>query len=750
MIPLFKVYMSEEAIKRSTEVLRSGYIGQGPVVDEFEDYLKTYLKNDKVLTLNSATSAEHLALHLLKKPSSNVTVMDGAGSSKNEWPGLEPGDEILATALTCLYHNSPILLADGTTSTIGKIVKKKLDAEVVSYNTKTQAFENKRITNWIKKPLGDSEWYYVTYSTAKPVRTNKTFGVYVTGDHEFLTTSGYKRADKLTKEDKILTNELKYNSKQLELINGILLGDGHLSKKIKSGRSRLSTTHTEKNLDYINLIYNSLNESLVKSIRASYKHTKKSYILESKKTAQLSELRDKWYPDTKKVVPPDIELTPLTLAAWYMDDGSFQHAPTLCTDCFTPEDTSVLLNKLIELGIHANLHKTRNTTRIYIPNFKKDSKEYLGYADKFFEIIAPYIVDSMQYKLPEKFRGRFNPELYNLGDMEVYTATPEVIKKDPAKKYSKEVYCIEVEDNHNFISQNLILKNCTASNFPIILGGYKIKWVDVDPLTLNMDLDDLARKISPKTKVIMLVFWGGMPVDMTKLEAIQARAQSMYGFKPAIIIDGAHSFGSTFNNKPINNFGHITTYSFQAIKHITSVDGGALVLPHSELYRRGKLLRWYGIDRNENRKEFRCESDVEEAGTKWHMNDVNAAIGLENLKASKNVLNAFIENAEYYNQELKNVSGVTLLTPTPGAKSAYWLFTMKVTNRDDFTVRLSEKGIVTSRVHERNDKHTATRPYISQLPTLDKVSKEMICIPVGWWVSREDREYIVKTIKEGW
>lgn len=391
MIPLFKVYMSEEAIKRSTEVLRSGYIGQGPVVDEFEDYLKIYLKNDKVLTLNSATSAEHLALHLLKKPSSNITVMDGAGSTKNEWPGLEPGDEILATALTCL-----------------------------------------------------------------------------------------------------------------------------------------------------------------------------------------------------------------------------------------------------------------------------------------------------------------------------------------------------------------------ASNFPIILGGYKIKWVDVDPLTLNMDLDDLARKISPKTKAIMLVFWGGMPVDMTKLESIQSRAQSMYGFKPAIIIDGAHSFGSTFNNKPINNFGHITTYSFQAIKHVTSVDGGALVLPHSELYRRGKLLRWYGIDRNENRKEFRCESDVEEAGTKWHMNDVNAAIGLENLKASKNILNAFIENAEYYNQELKNVPGVTLLTPTPGAKSAYWLFTMKVTNRDDFTARLSEKGIVTSRVHERNDKHTATRPYISQLPTLDKVSKEMICIPVGWWVSREDREYVAKTIKEGW
>ena len=68
-IPLFKVYMSEEAPKAATEVLKSGFIGQGPVVDEFEKHLRNFFQNDYVVTVNSATSAEHLALHMLKKPS---------------------------------------------------------------------------------------------------------------------------------------------------------------------------------------------------------------------------------------------------------------------------------------------------------------------------------------------------------------------------------------------------------------------------------------------------------------------------------------------------------------------------------------------------------------------------------------------------------------------------------------------------------------------------------------------------------
>lgn len=291
---------------------------------------------------------------------------------------------------------------------------------------------------------------------------------------------------------------------------------------------------------------------------------------------------------------------------------------------------------------------------------------------------------------------------------------------------------------------------CTATNWPILANGYKIKWVDIDENTLNVDLDDLERKISPTTKVIMLVHWGGYPIDLDRVKAIQAKAFYLYGFKPAVIEDCAHSFGSTYKGKPLGTHGNMCTYSFQAIKHITSVDGGALFVPHEELYNRGKLLRWYGIDREANRKEFRCEADVKEWGFKFHMNDVSATVGIENLKYADDIIKAHQSNAAFYNSELANIDGITLLENKDDRESAYWLYTIKAKNRDGLIKHLSEKGIAAGRVHERNDLHTTVREYITPLPTLDRVIKEMVSIPVGWWVTEEDRQYIVDAIKEGW
>ena len=151
-----------------------------------------------------------------------------------------------------------------------------------------------------------------------------------------------------------------------------------------------------------------------------------------------------------------------------------------------------------------------------------------------------------------------------------------------------------LEDGDEVLSTPL---TCTATSFPILANNLKIKWVDVDPKTMNMDLDDLARKITPKTKVIMLVHWGGMPLDLDKVKEIQNKAQAMFGFKPAVIEDCAHSFGSMYKGKKIGTHGNICVFSLQAIKHITSIDGGVMILPHPELYKRAKLLRWYGIDR---------------------------------------------------------------------------------------------------------------------------------------------------------
>ena len=289
---------------------------------------------------------------------------------------------------------------------------------------------------------------------------------------------------------------------------------------------------------------------------------------------------------------------------------------------------------------------------------------------------------------------------------------------------------------------------CTASNWPVLANGLKIKWVDIDPTTLNMDLDDLERKIGPKTKAIVAVHWGGYPIDLDRLKAIQEKSKQIYGFKPAIIEDGAHSFGSEYKGKKLGNHGNMVMYSLQAIKHITAIDGGLLILPHQELHNRAKLIRWYGIDRDGNRKDFRCEADIEEWGFKFHMNDVCATVGIENLKDAEWIIGKHRDNAKFYDKNLKGLNGITLLSRHEGHESAFWIYSMLVENRDGFYKHMKDCGIVVSQVHERNDKHTCVREFRSHLPNLEKTISKVVSIPVGWWVTEEQRQYIVDCIKK--
>jgi len=290
---------------------------------------------------------------------------------------------------------------------------------------------------------------------------------------------------------------------------------------------------------------------------------------------------------------------------------------------------------------------------------------------------------------------------------------------------------------------------CTASNWPIVANGLKIKWVDIDPSTLNMDLEDLERKMTPNTKAIMGVHWGGYPLDLDEIKGVQKRFKEKHGWSPILIEDGAHSMGTKYKGKFLGNHGNFVMNSFQAIKHITSVDGGLLYCPTKEMTERAKLLRWYGIDRNpKGRTDFRCEADIEEWGFKFHMNDVCAAIGIENFKHLETIVDTHQDNALYYDTHLKGVKGVTLLKREEGFDSAFWIYTMLVDDRPSFYKYMENCGIMVSQVHERNDKHSCMSEFKTELPNLENTIGNVVSIPVGWWVTPEDREYIVDAIKK--
>jgi len=287
---------------------------------------------------------------------------------------------------------------------------------------------------------------------------------------------------------------------------------------------------------------------------------------------------------------------------------------------------------------------------------------------------------------------------------------------------------------------------CTATNMPILNARAKINWADIG-LDLNIDYIDVRKQASKETaKAIIVVHWGGYPCDMEEIYSIGK------DYNIPIIEDAAHCYGSVYRDSIIGDcaYSDFTMMSFQAIKHLTTVDGGVLFTRSCKDHTRGRLLRWYGIDREGARTDFRCEEDIEEGGDKYHMNDVCATIGLANMSLAEDNVEKTRSNARYYDRELSEVDGIRITQNAPDRLSSYWLYTMLVEKRSDFCTMMATKGISVSRVHERNDKHTCFKDFRKELPMLEEVMQKYICIPVGWWVSKEDREYIVKCIKEGW
>ncbi len=292
---------------------------------------------------------------------------------------------------------------------------------------------------------------------------------------------------------------------------------------------------------------------------------------------------------------------------------------------------------------------------------------------------------------------------------------------------------------------------CVATNFPILLNKMNIQWVDIDENTLNMNLVDLKNKLSERTKIISLVHWGGTPIDLDELKKILDYAESRFGFRPIVVEDCAHSFGAEYNNKKLGSHGNIVMYSFQAIKHLTTIDGGLLVLPTKELYERAKLLRWFGIsrERKNKQKDFRVEDNIVECGFKFHMNDVNASVGIANLELTIKNIEKHRSNAMFFDTNLKHMKSISLLKHNSKSNSSYWIYSFRIkSKRNEFIEFMREKGICVSQIHGRNDKHSCLDKFVCELPVLDRIEQEIICIPVGWWLSTNDLNKIVLSIKQ--
>lgn len=275
---------------------------------------------------------------------------------------------------------------------------------------------------------------------------------------------------------------------------------------------------------------------------------------------------------------------------------------------------------------------------------------------------------------------------------------------------------------------------CTATNIPLIRRKADIKFVDIGD-NFTMDYDDVCKKISDKTKALVVVTLGGIPID-TRIFDIAKQ------FDVPVVVDAAQSLGVS------EQYGDYICYSFQAIKHFNTADGGMLVLRNQEEYDRAKKLRWFGIDREaKKRVNWKCmvnhqmAMEIEEAGYKYHMNDVAAALGMVGLFHSDEILEQRKLICDTY---LRN-----LWTHVPVVcGGSFWLLAVMVNDRDKVMDYLTKEGVENDLVQLRNDIFKVFGGERQDLPNMNRIESQYLYLPLNCKLTVENTEFISRKLIE--
>jgi len=279
---------------------------------------------------------------------------------------------------------------------------------------------------------------------------------------------------------------------------------------------------------------------------------------------------------------------------------------------------------------------------------------------------------------------------------------------------------------------------CMATNEPIFNMGANLIFADIDPRTGNICPESVKKKLTKKTKAIVCVHWAGQPFEIDAINEI-ARNREI-----KVIEDAAHALGASYNNKVIGSHSDYVCFSFQAIKHLTTADGGAICSKSKYDDIKIKKMRWFGIDRKYSGSKW--EQDITFSGFKYHMNNINAVIGLEQMKHIDGIIGAHKKNGLFFDQNIKN-KNVNILERNDYSESSHWIYTVLVEDRDKFKMFLNDNGISSDVVHVRNDNYSIFKKFKSgDLLGADYFCNRMINIPVGWWLKESELEKIANTV----
>ncbi len=362
----------------------------------------------------------------------------------------------------CMPAQSLIETEDGI-MTIKQIVESAYKGKVKSYSEKEGFIYSPVIGHFVRRNEEKKKWVRLVSSLTGTSRET----IICSEDHEcsfvsdvFNPVIEYKPARELPGNYIVMepssavgriTNSL-FNKEQLSVVLGTLLGDGSFTKQ-----NALKMVHSDKQKKYAEYKAFLLGGSTKERIGGGYSPSLQTSVYVGA-NAQICKLRELMYSNGKKEIHSIVHMIdPISLAFWYMDDGycvydnrnrNWKPMVAISTDGFTKEENELLVKRLIDLGISSKVFQYKNYWRIKIEDH-----------DAFFNMISPYIIDSMKYKIPDRFHSiqlkSINNDPLNFGLMKV-----EGLKE---WKKCSQLYDITVEGTHNFVSNGFLVHNCHGS-----------------------------------------------------------------------------------------------------------------------------------------------------------------------------------------------------------------------------------------------------------------------------------------------
>ncbi len=275
------------------------------------------------------------------------------------------------------------------------------------------------------------------------------------------------------------------------------------------------------------------------------------------------------------------------------------------------------------------------------------------------------------------------------------------------------------------------------TNTTVLQVGAVPVFADVEPDTGNIAAADVSNLIGPRTRAIIAVHYAGYPADLGALRLLADK----HGI--ALIEDCAHALGAAWAGNGVGTWGDFAIFSLQAVKQMTTIDGGVLAMRDPRHLAEARRLRWFGMTKGVPRTEV----DIQTSGYKYNMHNVAAVIGLHQLDSIAKHLQAHVDNGRYYDLALQSVRTVRPARVPPLSSPTYWIYTLLADDSDRVEKALAAVGVGAAKLHRPNHLHSVFAPYRRPQPALESFYRQLVHIPCGWWVTPDDRARIVDVLR---